>query len=628
MKANTSNFAGTDEKFLWLKNSHEWALSCDGTQILEIPIIDNVEDTFKCIEAGVWCWTRRVSTAVTEMRMDLQTRFKVKFWMVPAVNYNGNGWGSSTEYLGDKFEGKPWIYAWHRSSLPACTYAEGTEYAVALHGNAHGGMSCSLHLKGTNSLHSLIWPEQEGPKCLSKRRWQQAYCRDMTPQNTFSAIIVVHSVDEPRNNFRHVMDFAWRYMSHSQKPEKDSALLWKLGISYAKLLWKKEGFSSTEKEAGLTGFRSGMWWDYEECLYRYTFDYDIGWIGQNASLANSFLVDYLRNGDQDSLDKGLAVLDSWTNKRLASGLLLVRFNSDFWFESDACNNGTAAEQFFLASKLAEQCGQSHPEYLKVAMGICDFTVKVQKPDGSLAKSWNLDGSERQSGGTVGIFLIKPLLTAYKTSGKKTYLNSARRAFNYYYDEFLKNGFTTSGALDSYCIDKESASPMLAVALELYTLCKDDHYLNAAERVAWYLATWQWHYSVVYPENTVLAQLHYDTQGATGVSTAHNAVDQYALRDVLPLIELSRLTGNRQWHERAMSIWCNTSQLISDGTYCFMGHIRPAGSQDEAVCHTNWARLNDDRVFIPSQYLNVWPAAFRLEILRQLNDWSLLDSGFQ
>ena len=50
--------------------------------------------------------------------------------------------------------------------------------------------------------------------------------------------------------------------------------------------------------------------------------YEIGWCGQNASLANSMLADYLNSGNEDSLHRGLAVLDGWTaGGRLPNGMI-------------------------------------------------------------------------------------------------------------------------------------------------------------------------------------------------------------------------------------------------------------------------------------------------------------------
>jgi hypothetical protein len=229
-------------------------------------------------------------------------------------------------------------------------------------------------------------------------------------------------------------------------------------------------------------------------------------------------------------------------------------------------------------------------------------------------------------GTVGCFLIDPVLRAYEKTGDEKYLNSAKRAFDFYYQGLELNGFTTAGALDTYCIDKESSSPLLSAALGLYRITKDARYVDCAETTAWYLSTWMMHFTVKYPKGSVLDEIKYDTLGATSVSTAHTVVDQYGLHDVLSFLTLAELTGRDQWRERALALWYAASQLISDGTLIVKGRLRPAGSQDEAVIQTRWRRPNTG-FFTPIEWWTpAWPCAFRMETLRFLADWSVLEKG--
>jgi hypothetical protein len=125
---------------------------------------------------------------------------------------------------------------------------------------------------------------------------------------------------------------------------------------------------------------------------------------------------------------------------------------------------------------------------------------------------------------------------------------------------------------------------------------------------------------------VINQLDYDTFGGTCVSTPHNAIDHFALKDVIPFLKLYELTGFVQWKERAIAFWCSSCQGVSDGTLIVNDRLRPAGSQDEAVCHTRWRR-NSTPEFCPTQWLAAWPCAFRLENLRWISQWSFFDEGF-
>jgi hypothetical protein len=242
-----------------------------------------------------------------------------------------------------------------------------------------------------------------------------------------------------------------------------------------------------------------------------------------------------------------------------------------------------------------------------------------RADGRIGKAWRNDGKSVDPDGTIGAFLIPPLVTAYRATHKAAYLEGAEKSYAFYFGEFVKNGFTTAGALDTYCIDKESATPLLKAALELHDVTGKEAYLRHAEDVSYYLATWQWHYTVPYAEGTVLRELGYDTFGGTAVSTQHHHQDPYALIIVNDWIKLAQLTGKAMWRERAVAAWANASIGISNGDLVVMGKKRPYGSQDEGFLHTRWLQP-----FAVSQWLVAWPAAFRLETLRQNPNWSIFD----
>jgi hypothetical protein len=441
-------------------------------------------------------------------------------------------------------------------------------------------------------------------------------------------------------------------------PPKD---LYRYSIAFIKSLWTKE-------KSGFTGFCRGLRWYDETWAYQKVNSclYEIGWIGQSASLACAMLWEYLCSGDKDALEKGLSVLDSWTKYAVyPNGLIEVKIEKTPYllrqpaagtsqagvekkvypnpqtnweviigedgekrYPVDACNLAQGAYWFFHAEELARKTGNPRPEYRKIALGVCDFAISKQKENGAYSKSWNPDGSIIKDDGTVGGFLIDTVLLAYEKTGDKKYLDSAKKAFDFYYGGFEENGFTTAGALDTYCIDKESSSPLLSAALNLFRISGDKEYIRRAESIAWYLSTWMMHFTVKYPEGSVMNETGYDTLGATQVSTAHTAVDQYALHDVLSFFKLAELTGREQWRERGIIMWHAASQLVSDGTLVVKGRVRPAGSQDEAICQTRWRRPNTT-CFTPIEWWTpAWPCAFRMEVLRGLVDWTILQDGLK
>ena len=633
-----------------------------GKAYAKIVPVEGVTDTFEQIEDGAWKWHRHTDEPVDRMRMEMVFYGEPSFTMVPSVSYNGNGWGNVPEYVGDFAEdGTPWSWASHRATIPACTYCENADVSIALMAEASASCACSLYKTDEGKKHVLIFPEEEKPKTLHRHFWGEAFEGTMEPTCDFEGIIFAKGSDGGKHRYRTLLDFAWRYYGHELKAPKSAAELYRLSMAFSQYLLQRE-------RDGFIGFtRGAQWYPHLNSYMKREHNYELGWVGQNASFANAFIYDFSKSGNEENLKTALEVQDSWlkhsvTGGRFLSALInypgasptehlplekMKKEDIDPWtlgevnYENaldkagkpkstarrahDACNIGTGADEYFETYDLLKNIGIDKPEYLKAALDTCDFALASQNEDGSFAKSWDTEGNVMAKDGTIGCFLILPMITAYKKTGDSKYLQASARAFDYYYSGLERDGFTTAGALDTYSIDKESSSPLLRVALALYDVTGDEKYVKCAEKTAWYLCTWMMHFTVKYPDDCLIAKLGFDTFGSTSVSTPHNALDHYALRDVLSFLRLYEITGYVQWRERAAAFWCAACQGISDGTLVLNGRLRPAGSQDEAICHTRWGR-NSTKPLSPTQWLAAWPCAFRLENLRWHEDWSFFDEG--
>lgn len=580
-------------------------------------------DTFEQIREGLVQWTRKFTyrgelPAACKLSMDFAAYYEPEYYMIPSVTYNGNGWGSGLEPKGLERDGQPWVFAWHRTAVAGATYSEGGGVSVALFGEPPQdmqGFSCSLVPAGGRVIHRLIWPEAETPATYDDRdRYGEAYEAERTfaPGDMFTAraFLVLHAYTEPRTSWRMMLEEAWRLQQRPVRARYEPERIWELGMAYAKnSLWAEDG--------DFRGFSLGRKWDGEK--WQQARNYAIGWCGQNASLANSMLADYLNSGNEDSLRRGLAVLDGWTaGGKLPNGMIHCEYDYVLQFKpaeqevQDACNLGTAALNLFEAEELARRCGVERPIYRETALGICDFVLSVQSKEGRIGKSWKNDGTPHDPEGTVGCFLVPPLVKAYELTGNEAYLHGAELGYRYYMRELQGNGYTTAGALDTYCVDKESAIPLLKAGLALFRVTGKKTYLEWAEHAAWYLATWQWHHTVRYDAGTGLEAIGYDTFGGTAVSTQHHHLDPFALSFIEDWLELAALTGNMMWRERALAAWANATIGISDGSLMINGKLRPEGSQSEGFFHTRWAEP-----FGVAEWLVAWPTAFRLEVLRRV-----------
>ena len=93
--------------FSYRKEQDRIVLTADGTEVAYLRTLPGAEDTLTEIEPGAWRWVRRTEKPTDAMRMEMDTAYEASYTMVPAVNYNGNGWGDSVEYTGDSCNGIP-----------------------------------------------------------------------------------------------------------------------------------------------------------------------------------------------------------------------------------------------------------------------------------------------------------------------------------------------------------------------------------------------------------------------------------------------------------------------------------------------------------------------------------------
>lgn len=551
---------------------------------------------------------------------------KATWLMIPAVSYNGNEWGRGKEPKGFKKDGTWWSFSFSRSSIPGATYSEGDRWAVALWGeldNRNTAFSCSLMPDDSITTHRLIWPEEEMPLVYSNRdTYSAGFRRNLQLADneslTMSAILVVTPVLPGHEAVKTFLGQAWELIPHPEVPVADPAEIWDLARRFTtESLWAEEGI--------FKGFSIGLWLRDGGWIQRPGWKYEIGWAGQNASFGISLITDYLKYGRKESLDKAITCLDTWAkHSPQPNGLFRTHFDYILGIEKseevvDACNLGQTIADFLVAYEAVKKCGLEREDYKTLAINLANFLMNDQQPNGQYGKGWTTDGKCLYRDGTVGAFIIPGMVRAWKATGDNAYLASARRAYDFYFDEFARNGYTSAGALDTWCIDKESSLPVLRSALMLFDATGDSAYLEKAERTSWYLSSWLWHYEVAAADSSDFKQYGYSTFGGTAVSTQHHHIDGFGMWLVPEWLKLSKLTGNPIWKEMALATWANGNLCVADGKRAYHGVIRPAGSQTEAYFQTYWG--GKQGYF--HDWLVSWMAALRMEVLRGLDDWNEL-----
>lgn len=583
------------------------------------------------IEEGVFCWTRTVFSGECDradfetIHMALKLVEPVGFYMIPGVLYHGNSWGDGLEPKGLVHEGEPWVFASHRAGIPAGLYCQSEKTAFGMWAEPSSNLtaSCSFTEEKGQMTARLLFPEQEGPviycarDTYEDRNYIDPYVNKSGTIRVSAVVVLKKRSSAEGYDYDVYVQKAWEYFKRESQIVMDRRSVWDLGFSFIK-------DSAYFEENGLTGFAMGLTW--QNGGWKQKRDYlEIGWVGQHASLAVSLICKALIDGENSDLLKGLKVLDCWADKAvLPNGLFRCRYDRVLQYKDDtenrderhdAANLYSVIEEYLEAYHVLLEAGIDRKSYLTIVQRLCDFITSVQRKDGKLGKAWYNDGTCSDQDGTVGCYLASGLCGAYMEFKKQEYVAAARKAFEFYYREFMEHGYTTAGALDTCCVDKESAIPLLETAVRLYEIEGNELDLERAVVVSRYLATWQYHYDVVFPENSILGQLGYLTRGGTAVSVQHHHIDCYGLVFYEIWKKLSRLTGDPVWRERAEAVWNNSLYNMSDGRMVIKGQRRPRGAQDEGFLQTRW-HTKKGEYFGVSEWLVVWHHAFRLKILRK------------
>jgi len=616
--------------FHWSKNEGKQTLFSGDARIgfLEPLQISGIKskDLIVPVKEGVFRITRTctnqsgVTLDSARLLMDFVHGDSTTFHMIPAVSYQGNLWGRGLEPKGYAKDGQWWSFSYTRTAIPGATYSEGAKWAVALWGemdSLNTPFSCSLMPLGNQTTHRLIWPEEELPLTyINRDTYGPGFKGQLSIRPgqsiTISSLLVVTRLLPNHDAMKVFLADAWDLVPHPVIPVRSPKEIWNLSVRFInENLWAEEGV--------FKGFSIGLWLRDGKWIQRPGWKYEIGWAGQNISTANSLLTDYLWNKNQLSLDRAIQCLDTWAKYcPLPNGLIRNHFDYVLGIEKseevlDACNLGDAAADYLMAFDLANQCGVKRENYKTLALGICDFLLKDQQPSGQYGKGWTKEGECLYRDGTIGSFIIPAMVRAFHATGNNAYLASARRAYDFYFDDFSIQGYTSAGALDTWCIDKESSWPMLRSAMMLHEATGDSTYLAKAEKTSWYLSTWLWHYSAPYADSTDFVKYGYNTFGGTAVSTQHHHLDPFGLALVPEWLKLAKLTGHSIWREKALAAWANANQVVADGNTQVHGVVRPAGAQTEAYFQTRWS--NKPGYF--ADWMVLWPSAFRMETLRTI-----------
>jgi len=175
----------------------------------------------------------------------------------------------------------------------------------------------------------------------------------------------------------------------------------------------------------------------------------------------------------------------------------------------------------------------------------------------------------------GVMAIGGLALASEYYNNPEYLEVAKKAADYYYDLFEKQGKTTGGCADILQnADSETAAGFMTALMALYEVTHNKKWLEASRNLANLVATWTTSYDYQLPENTELAKNGAKLAGAYWASTQNkHSAPGICTSSGDPLFKIYRATGNMLY-----------ADLLNDIVHAYGESIRPGGFTNERLTY--------------------------------------------
>lgn len=178
---------------------------------------------------------------------------------------------------------------------------------------------------------------------------------------------------------------------------------------------------------------------------------------------------------------------------------------------------------------------------------------------------DIESGEIKVGGSNSAALaIGGLALASQYEHKPQWLQVAKEAARYYYNQFTLKGISCGGPGEILQNnDAESAFAMLESFVSLYEVTKEKEWLHYAEAAAAFCATWMVSYDYKFPARTLFGHLDMKTTGAVWASTQNkHGGPGICTASGDCLLKLYRATGNKLYLDMIYDVAHNIMQYIA------------------------------------------------------------------
>lgn len=302
----------------------------------------------------------------------------------------------------------------------------------------------------------------------------------------------------------------------------------------------------------------------------------VGWVS-GAPWAAQMLAWGRRIGSSAHAAAGSDVLDHIAQNLSPSGTFWAEWTLEGGWGTGWSPRGTIhantigqATLFYLRALAGEdRHGAAHPGWEAAVRSNLDAVCWRKREDGNLGTYHDArTGAVTEWDGAGALVWIAALLDGAARFDESRYREAALRA-GAYYRRFVDDELIYGAPEDVHLAPtSEDGYNALIAFLALHRATGDAEWLDVARRAADWALTFRYTYDVAFDLHTLLGQYGFRTRGTDQASPANQHLHHFGLLIHPELVELSRLTGDDHYRQRAYEALAAWRQFIArrDGDF--------------------------------------------------------------
>ncbi|RXJ74287.1 hypothetical protein CS022_04340 [Veronia nyctiphanis] len=347
-----------------------------------------------------------------------------------------------------------------------------------------------------------------------------------------------------------------------------------------------------------------------------------GWTG---GLALSFAL--LANGNSLSQERAIKNLEFFFSDggQSAQGIFYATSDGKSWggddyFKDYGLGNNSwlhvrrCGDYLYFAMKhirvldARNQSDLIRPEWLEKTRKCASALCKIWKSNKHFGQYINPNTLDIRIGNSdAGNIIPAALADCAAYFGDSDYMDVAKESAEFYFQNYVKQGFTCGGPLEVLnAPDCESAANLLESLVVLHQHTGDSQWTEKALSYCDYIRTWFYTYDVSFPDNAIYNKLNVQTTGSVMASSQNRcAVPNLCTLSGDVFLKLFRQTGDTSLLQIIQECVHNTQQYLSrkDNPIVTMtGEVLQEGTIHECIQTGDWSGPPGE---IPYEYPTSW-----------------------